>query len=126
MAGSMNGKVLKEYLNKVIPDDANIRMKNAVEHEDAPPCGTIDEVVCQYSSVGFNLYVDFARDERTYEIVRKYKNDNHPDHNKVIKTGPRPRNIARILIPEKTVYGSTSSTRSRIKCQNQLDFSYQG
>ena len=87
MAGSMNGKVLKEYLNKVIPDDANIRMKNAVEHEDAPPCGTIDEVVCQYSSVGFNLYVDFARDERTYEIVRKYKNDNHPDHNKVIKTG---------------------------------------
>ena len=30
MAGSMNGKVLKEYLNKVIPDDANIRMKNVL------------------------------------------------------------------------------------------------
>lgn len=23
----------------------------------------------------------------TYEIVRKYRDNNHPDHNKVIKTG---------------------------------------
>lgn len=26
-------------------------------------------------------------EEATYKIVRKYKDDNHPDNNKVIKTG---------------------------------------
>ena len=26
-------------------------------------------------------------DEATYKIVRKYKDDNHPDHNKEIATG---------------------------------------
>jgi hypothetical protein len=26
-------------------------------------------------------------DDTTYKIVRKYKDENHPDHNKVIDTG---------------------------------------
>jgi len=89
----MKGKTIKEYLNKILPDEADVFITGE-PHEDKFPHGTIEEIVCQYSGIGFNLFLDFVRkednpltDEATYKIVRKYKDDNHPDHNKVIAEG---------------------------------------
>jgi hypothetical protein len=33
------------------------------------------------------LQIVASMDDTTYKIVRKYKDENHPDHNKVIDTG---------------------------------------